>query len=1727
LDRVSGYTIKGEKHRGRRFIIYSGMRERDGRPVLLKVPIVRPPEAADIGRLRHEHDIRRAVAGAGAAEVLELEELPNQCVALVLEDTGGVSLRQFQAGRRIDAVAFCRLAISCATSLGRVHRAGIVHRDITPDHVTVHPERLEAKLTGFGAASWTSREAAAGRGSQAALESDPRYTSPEQTGRMNRSVDHRSDLYSLGATLYELLAGQPPFDAADPADLVYAHIASPPQPPVEISPEVPLPLSGIVLRLLAKTAEERYQGTHGLIADLERCLRLLQESGRIPDFPLGGEDFSTQLTLPHKLYGREAERQALVGAFERATQGERRALLISGYAGIGKSSLVGELGRPIAGRRGYFAAGKFDQVNRATPYQAFTQAFQDVARKILTESSERVEAWGARLGERLAPNAQVVIDAVPELERIMGAQPPVVPLGGNQAEVRFNMVFRDFVRTLASREHPLAIFLDDLQWADAASLGLLRQLLTDPDLGHFLFIGAFRDNEVGPDHPLARLVADLAASNAGAESMVLAPLRLDDVGALLADALRAAPDEVRALAELVTGKTGGNPFFVRQFLATLHRKHLVEMVPDQRRWRWDLDRIRREDITDNVVDLMSARIQALGDDARAVAQSAACLGNAFDHHALSLAFGDARARLQKGLQELLDEQLVVSAGGAGDAFRFLHDRVQQAAYASVPAAERPALHLRIGRVLLDDAPEQRLEDRVFEIVSHLGQAVDLMRESDERAELAALSLLAARKAKRSAAFEPAMRYATSGLTALGPSAWEHALSFELHLEGAEASHLCARYDESQRLVDAAFAHAGSVEERLQALEVRLDCLSAQARWEEVFEVASQALALTGEPLQRRPTREEAARALGEVAAMLHGRSDGDLRGLPAMADPASLASMRILLRILPAAYILSREVFPLIIHGLVRRSLQHGAAVGTALGFVCYGQVLSMRREYELAFRYGRLAMQLLERFPADPGKAKVPFIFNVFIRHWKEPLAQTIPAFLDTAQLALETGVLDFFSYCHMSANRYALYCGQELSSVRAQLDRSMRAVGEYQLQRGFLDMLGLRHLLDELQHPEIHPRPEGDRSDAALEAHWVRVGDHNCLGHLHESRAVAAYFQGDLRRSLEHFDRYDECLDAIEPSAGVPFGLFYEALVRLALAAEETGERRGRLLARVDAIHQRFTAWTTLSPANFAHRLHLLDAERASLLDTDANEAEHHYEQAIALAETNGFLHDHALAHELAARHYLRRGLAGNARAHLGEAVRLFKCWGARVHVDLLQQRHPDLLSAASAPPSAPGAGGSVFAMAADALGTETIMGDLLKKLLNITMHDVGARRAVLLQPRDGGFRVVAELGPKEPVVLQQSPGALAFPEEIANFCVHTGEPILLNDAAHEGPFSGDPYVCCHQPRSVLCSPLTFQGKTMGLVYLENALAAGVFTTDALQMVQHLSNLAGLALRNHELTKAHSRFVPHQFLRSLNRSNIAEVQRGECVQREVSVLFSNMRGFHGMQQSLQPPQILRFLNDYLEHIEPPIEQERGFIDSFVGDGVTALFDGTADGAVRAAIGIQLTLRRYNAGRIQSGKSPVETGIGISTGNVLLGTFGGSSWLKCGVIGDAVNLSSQVEKLAAKYGASVLMTEHTLRRLEDPSRFSVRLLDRVPFGGDRQPVALYEVLDCEPPEIRRLKELTRARYEEALAHYYRLKYGRAFALFQGIATESPADTAAIWFAGECKKLEPFDVELD
>jgi PAS domain S-box-containing protein len=1425
--------------------------------VLAMRPVGEHPTPASLDRLAHEYGLKDELESAWAARPLELLREGGRTL-LLLEDSGGEPLIKLR-GAPMKIGHFLDLAIRVVAALGKAHQRGLVHKDLKPANILVNANG-EVRLTGFGIASRLPRERQAPEPPET-IAGTLAYMAPEQTGRMNRSIDARSDLYALGVTFYQMLTGSLPFVAADPMEWVHCHIARKPVPPNERVANVPAPVSAMIMKLLAKTAEERYQTAGGVERDLRSCLAEWEARGDIEDFPLAQQDTPDRLLIPERLYGRAREVGTLLACFDRIVEsGEPELVLVSGYSGIGKSSVVKELHKVLVPLRGLFAAGKFDQYKRDIPYLTIAQAFRSLVRPLLGKSDTELSGWRNAFSA-LGANARLIVEIVPELKLIIGEQPPIAELSPQDAQRRLQLVFQRFIGVFAQADHPLALFLDDLQWIDAATLDLLEDLLTGSDLQNVMLIGAYRDNEVTSAHPLMRKLGAIKAAGGKVTQIALAPLAEEHLGQLIGDALRCEPTRAAPLAQLVHEETGGNPFYAIQFLASLADEGMLFFEHDVARWCWNLDHIQAEKYTNNVIDLMVAKLNRLPVDAQKAMQQLACLGNFAETTTLSIVLGMSEEQVHAALWPAVRQEWVERLAGS---YRFVHDRVQEVAYSLIDAELRGQVHLRVGRLLAERTSPEKLEEAIFEIVNQLNRAVPLMASRGERERLAEFNLIAGRRAKASTAYGSALKYFAAGTALLGDDAWKRRrkLVFALELNRAECEFLTGQLASAEARLAALPTHAASLVELAAVARLRISLYMTVGENGHAIAVGIEYLRRGGIHCSPHPTENEVRKEMEDIWRRLGKRSVEELIELPPMSEPAACASMDVLAEVLPPASWTDNNLYCLIVCRMANLSLQYGNSDASCLAFVYLGMILGPHfGDYRAGFRFGQLAIDLVEKRRLDRFKARVYMCFGYLVNPWVRHLNTCRTLLRRAFCMAQEGGDLTFAGYSYINTVTFMLAGGDSLDEVQREAEAGLDFVRKAQF--GVVvdlvsSQLGLIRTLrgqtpvfgcfndDQFDEERFEQHLQGapDRAVAACR-YWIRKLQAHYFAQEHASAvAAAAKAEQGLWTSLSFFEMAEYH--------------FYSALAHATRCDMASDGERGAHLDALAAHHRQLQAWAEHCPANFADRAALVHAELARLEGSEPD-AERLYEQAIRAACDNGFVQNEAIAYELVARFYAARNLKTFAETYLRKARQGYLRWGADGKVRQLEQTYPNLREEEPGPTSTIATPVERLDLATVIRVLQTVSGEivldkLIHALLSTALAQAGAERALLFFVAHGGApRLRAEATIERDTVhtqLRDEPVTTAMlPESMLRYVMRTRENVILDDAVTHEAFGVDPYVRQHQVRSALCLPLNNQGELVGMLYLENNLTSRVFMPTHTAVLEILASQAAITLENARL--------------------------------------------------------------------------------------------------------------------------------------------------------------------------------------------------------------------------------------------------------------------------------------
>ena len=1741
--QIPGYEIDQTFHASQRHEIHAGRRLADNRRVALKCPRESYPDARALARLRHEyHHLQRLADRATVPEVYGLKQAGAGNLALVTAPAGESLARILDRSGPPSLGTFLTWAIEIARTLEKVHEQDLVHKNLCPRHLLLSETCDEVRLIDFAIASQLCSERQAVTPAQR-LEGPLPYLAPEQTGRINLEVDYRSDYYALGVTLFELATGKCPFDAADALEWVHAHIGRQPPDPREFRSDLPEPVAGILLKLLAKTPRERYQSSHGLIADLSHCRDGLQEGEVLTGFHPGSADVSRQFRLPQKLYGRERELQQLMTIFHRSLRGASELCLISGAPGVGKSALVHELGGPLVEKGGYLLQGKFDQYSQQSPYSALAQAFRGFARQLLGEPSARLEAWRDAIQEAVGHNGRLLTDLIPELEEIIGEQPAVSELGPGEARNRFRMVFRDFVRVIARPEHPLVIFLDDLQWSDAPTLDLLSLLFNTPEPGHLFLIGAYRDTEVDAGHPLTLTLAEIEQGQQ-VERVRVTPLGDEPIASLVADTLGTDPETAAPLSGFLAGISEGNPFFLSELLRHLHREQCIWFSSHLGRWDWDLATAKRAGIGPDVVEFLVHRLRELPRATQSVLELAACIGNRFDLETLAVVSERPVGSLATDLLGALERNVVLpessdykympmvstdsEAANFNARYRFAHDRLQQAAYTLIEEDRRERVHLSIGRLMRDRSDPAVRRERVTEIVGHLNAGRGRISDTEEQQDLAGLNLEAGIRARESTAYRDALEFLEIGRHLLGADGWEVApqLMMSLEREYQQCAYLVGDTETAEQTMEDLLAHADNRRELADLLATRTRQLATLGRMGESIRCAIRGLHQLGIEVAEEPDSSDIAHEREQVEKHRGGRSYQELLEAEPLRDPDMLIAIRLLMEIFPAAFLSgSGNLFPLLVLKSVNLSLRHGNSPESAFAYAGFGMVLCGGfDEPRLGHEYGRLGVALNERLEDLSLRSRIIYVYTMFIHHWNEHWSSMTPWFRRGIEAGYQSGDLLYLAY---SAQDCIIWDPtRDLETACAEHAEYLEIVRE----TGYQDSIDSATLFLQMQKNFLGRTEELCSMDdehfreveclAGMRARNFMTG----IANYHIYKGEIALLYGDYHKGLEHVKEMDGLIDS---SMSLPQSVRLRLvcyLTRAALWKRFSPDERETAGRRMQEDRAQMARWAQNFPPNYFHLERLMAAE-AARLEGDLVGALQCYEQAREAAAEHGWLRDQAMTCERAARclHEYHQGLA--AEGWVRTACQLYEQWGAVRKVGQLRREFPWL--AAEARERA--AEGSIDSSALDlaslmkaarAISGQMRLEQLWQTTMRIILENAGGRSASYVIERDGhlvrqaAMHLSGEHDEEHVAIGEEATPDL--PESLIHRTLRDGQARVVEDLSEDPDLRRDSYVRRTGARSAMCIPMRHHGRPEGVLYLENNLVPGAFTRDRLELVELLSAQAAISMENARLyeeqiqfSEAQRRFVPEHFLNTLDHPDITGVQAGEYERREMSVLFADLRGFTGLAESLAPQGVIELLNRYFRYMEAPILEGDGFINEFTGDEIMGLFGAHPEGAIRAGIGMFRALETFNERSRAQGGPELAAGIGINSGPLVMGTVGTGRRIQCAVVGDTVNTGSRVEQLNKTYGTRLLVSEGTVRRLGHGHGFNLRRIDRIQVRGRQEAMDLFEVLDAETAYNRERRGLTRDTFEQAVKDWLDGRIRRASAGFESVVADDPHDAVA------------------
>ncbi len=1521
MQKISDYTILEELAHTKRSLVYRGRKDNESKTVIIKVLNARYSSPSEIARFKQEYNLIRSIDDEGVIKTFDIFS-QNGNFAIILEDFGGIPIKSVLEKEKFDTRSFLEIAVRLAETLGHIHQKDIVHKDIRTQNILINRKTGQVKITDFGISSVLTHKNDEIYDPEV-IEGTLTYMSPEQTGRMNRPVDYRTDLYSLGITFYEMLTGTVPFRSDNPMEIIHSHIAVNPIPPSIRNPEIPEVISDMIMKLLLKNAEDRYQNAFGLMADLKKCLRQLKGKRKIKSFKLAQKDISRKFNIPQKLYGREKEIEDLISALERVTGGVSECMLVTGRPGIGKTALVNEIHKPVVAKRGYFLSGKYEQLRKDEPYSSIIQAFQGMVRQILSESEEKIKAWKEEISAALEPNGRIITDIIPEVKLIIGEQPDVPELGPEESRNRFNLVFEKFISVFPKEEHPVALFLDDLQWVDMASLRLINNIITNPGIKYLFLIGAYQDNEVPDTHPLADTLKELEKANIRVNNITLGPLTGNDINDLIMDFLKCSEEKGAELAELVFKKAGGNPFFIIQFLETLHHEKLIELDATAG-WQWDMGRLNRLQVTDNLVELLTGKINRLTGTTQEVLKIAACIGNRFDLVTLAYMLNESVDEALSDIAEALDEGLIYESG---DRYFYHHDRIRDAAYSLLTKEEKAELRYKIGKLELEQADEGALQEKLFYVVDQLNLGSELITGKKEREELSGLNLEAGKKAKDSAAYSQSLRYLETGMGLLERECWEtqYDLALAIYTESTETAYLNGDYERMNGLAEVVIKRAKTVIDKVRIFDTRIKACEAQQDIHGAVCIGLDALKSLGVKIPQEPGKLSVLQGLVKVKSALSGKKIEDLIDLPEMTDPKMLAATQLLGSLGYAAYLYDNQnLYPVIALNNAYLTIRHGIHPAAAYTFSGYAIILiAGLGDIENGYKAGNLALKLLERKTNARGYTdRVHLMYNTLTRHWKEHLKKTIAPLREAYQTGLETGDVEFAANNLFLADAHSLFCsGKGLTELEQDMAKHAQLIDQLNqahiLQQHIIFWQWVLNLLGENDDP-THLIGKAFDEEKAVPL-FIKTKYGSALAGFYYIRSALRYLFQRYSQALEDLRQAEKYINNLQGTIFISLFYFYDSLTRLALYPDVIKGQRKKYLKRVAENQKKLKKWAEYAPMNHLHKFHLVEAERARVLG-DNDLAEKSYGLAIELSKKHEYLFEEALANELAAKFYLSREKEKAARIYMAEAYNCYSRWGVAAKLKHLKKRYPELLTNVVSFEGTPGRVKEAtdqidiktFKKALSAIAGEKIHSKMIEKIIRVAIEFACAQKGLLILKKGAegagdkkdNFLIEAEgsVDTDEVTIFQSIPieSSTNLSQTVVNYVKMTKESVVIHDANEPQKkfpqLHTDPYIKDNQVKSILCMPITVgldDGVELtGILYLENNRAAKTFTEERIETLDVicLSAAGRIELSRRAITDSLTGLYNHDYFQNILQQ---EILLSERYGHEVSVMMIDIDHF------------------------------------------------------------------------------------------------------------------------------------------------------------------------------------------------------------------------------------------
>lgn len=1655
MIRLPYQTFKENKN----YIFYKDFDVEANCEVIYKIPNDSPEYYEELDRLRNELDISAGIHSPRVVRAIRIDKAGDKEV-LVRTFVHGEDLQDKIANQINDFAQVIRLCIQITEALKDLHDSGIFHKDIKPSNIIFNDKTGLATLIDLGISERIGD--ASNKSGKEDLDGTLDFISPEQTGRVNRKVDYRTDFYSLGITFYYLACGKLPYSAEESLSLIHQHIAAE-IPQLNSQSGFPVLFARIVAKCMAKNPDDRYQSASGLLFDLFKSEEIygLEFSPIVEaDYQLGQFDFSSELKIPDKLYGREKEIQILEETFDGLKNYSKPLLLIKGTSGAGKTALALKL-KEIAYLRGsHFIEGKFDHLQKSIPYSALINGLQAHIENLLLAETERVEFWSGRIQKALGRSGKVITDILPNLELLIGTQEDIPAMSGTESQNRFNNVFGKFVKSLGTPDHPSVFLIDDLQWADLGSITILQNLLQEASNTEILIVGTYRDNEVHEAHPLAIMLRSLENSGLSPVEIVLGDLSRDSVNEICEDCFGKDNPGVQDVASIIYQKTNGNAFFTLQLLRGLYEDGTISINPKTRHWRWDTQKIIQTESSQNVVDYMTAKLSKLSQEASTVLKYAACLGNSFDRPLLESIISLPIELFDRGLDEALINGLVLRVVGFKEKsnYLFAHDRIQQAAYSGLSEEEKRKIHLKIGRTLLAQGQAEEKSEWRFDVVDHLNNGLDFITDSDEKTHLINLNIQAAAMAKNSAAYDIGLKYAKTGLSLLPNDHWEsdYPKALALYNEIAENAFLKTDFQEAHLNIDEILKHVRDDLDAETGYKIRVLAYHAQNQLLDSIYAGLEYLEKLGIELPKNPSKPTIIRAFLGARWALRNETFETLYNKALMTDPVKLAAIRMLTYLNGPTYVGLPNMNPILIFEQVKLSVKYGNTPASSSGYGGYGLVLcGLTGEMREGAGYAQLARDIVDKYDAREEYAKAHLITNVFVRHWTMPLAKSQETTREIYIRGVEVGDYVFAAYgaevyCFMQ-----FFAGTPLPQFYEEVETFDHAVLNVINQKNTaLDVSSIRQMMDHLQ--------DSNYRSGIIKGQYYDYG--KTFDYQKKTNALNGIFKSSVYQMMMYFlfERYDRAAVVARRAdfyrdAGISLFhigafYFYQSLIILANLSKLGGIKKLKAKAELDLCLQKIKWYKKFAPFSYDNKYSLILAELHRYRG-NKHRARDLYEQSIQESKSNGLIQETALACELYSNYLEELGMSEVHSFYLSKAIGFYKSYGATSKVSFLLEKHRHLLPTATGQATSLSStkssslshlnlNMSTIFKASQVISGEIVLNDLLRKMMELLLENAGANKGWFLIKEKGEWWIRAsndlsknEVNSTEMIELAKLPrGEHPLSLKIVQYAERTSKPVVLSDAATLGKFVQNEDIIRLGSKSIFCTPIINQGKILGTIYLVNDHITNAFTEENVELLNLLSSQLSISLQNallydslesqvkertYDLMK--EKDLSESLLKNILPSKVAdELKLGGTVEAKhfpkVSVLFTDFKDFTQLTKSVTPKKLVEELDYVFSRFDEislkyGIEKIKTIGDSYMAASGVPL-PGIHDEIrmVDAALEMTEFLEEVKMQRISEGNDFFfQARIGIHTGPVVAGVVGKNKFAY-DIWGGTVNLASRIE---------------------------------------------------------------------------------------------------------------------